>query len=207
MNRAFLEGKPVVGILRGFQLAQIQPIIEAAIVGGLRNVEITMSSENAEAQIAETARLAQGKLNIGAGTVLDVGSLTRALGAGASFIVTPTLQRDVIAECVRLGISVFSGAFSPTEVIEAWELGAAMVKIFPAEILGAGYIKALKAPLAQVKLMPTGGVDLQTLPGYLRAGADGFGVGNPLFDRTRIGRGDWKWLAEQCRAFVKATQS
>src|SRR3954469_25082346 len=100
MNPSFLEGKPVIGILRGFQLTDIPPIVEAAAAGGLRNLEITMGSENADAQIAEAVRLANGKLNVGAGTVLDLGSLTRALGAGASFIVTPTLNAAVIRECV-----------------------------------------------------------------------------------------------------------
>jgi 2-dehydro-3-deoxyphosphogluconate aldolase/(4S)-4-hydroxy-2-oxoglutarate aldolase len=207
MNRAFLEGKPIIGILRGFQLSQIPPIVEAAVAGGLRNLEITMGSENAEAQISEAVRRSEGKMNVGAGTVLNLDALNRALRAGASFIVTPTLQKDVIAECVRAGVPVFPGAFSPTEVAQAWDLGATMVKIFPAEILGPGYIRALKAPLAQIKLLPTGGVDLQTLSGYLRSGADGFGVGNPLFDRTRIGRGDWKWVENQCRAFLQATQA
>lgn len=207
MNRSFLEGKPVIGILRGFQLSEIPPIVKASAAGGLKHLEITMGSENAQAQIADAVRLAAGRMKIGAGTVLDLGSLTRALGAGASFIVTPTLQREVIRRCVRLDVPVFPGAFSPTEIVEAWELGATIVKVFPAEALGAEYIRALKAPLAHVKLMPTGGVDLQTLPGYKCAGADAFGVGNPLFDRTRIRRGDWKWVEDQCRAFVQATQS
>jgi 2-dehydro-3-deoxyphosphogluconate aldolase/(4S)-4-hydroxy-2-oxoglutarate aldolase len=140
MNREFLKGRPVVGILRGFSPSQIAPIVEASMAGGLWNLEITMGSENAEGQIAEAVRVADGRINVGAGTVLDLGSLTRALGAGASFIVTPTLQRDVIRECVRLEVPVFPGAMSPTEIVEAWGLGATMVKVFPAEVLGPGYI-------------------------------------------------------------------
>jgi 2-dehydro-3-deoxyphosphogluconate aldolase / (4S)-4-hydroxy-2-oxoglutarate aldolase len=186
MNREFFQGRPVIGILRGFQLSQIPGIVEAAARGGLKNLEITMGSEKADEQIREAVRLADGRMNIGAGTVLNVATLSRALHAGACFVVTPTLNTDVILECVRLGVPVFPGAFSPTEVLQAWELGATMVKVFPAEILGPGYIKAVKAPLAQVKLLPTGGVDLQTLPAFLHAGADGFGVGSPLFDRRRI---------------------
>jgi 2-dehydro-3-deoxyphosphogluconate aldolase/(4S)-4-hydroxy-2-oxoglutarate aldolase len=144
---------------------------------------------------------------IGAGTVLNLELLQRALAAGATFIVTPVVNVEVIEECVRRKIPVFPGAYSPTEIMRAWELGATMVKVFPAETLGPSYVKAIKAPLPQVKLMPTGGVDLKTLGAYKKAGADGFGVGGPLFDRARVEAGDWNWIETQCRAFVKAYNS
>ena len=144
---------------------------------------------------------------IGAGTVLNLELLEKALDAGASFIVTPIVNTDVIIKCVTHKIPVFPGAYSPTEVLQAWELGATMVKVFPAETLGPEYIKAIKAPLPLVKLMPTGGVDLKTLAAYRKAGADGFGVGSPLFDRARVEAGDWNWIETQCRAFVEAYSS
>ena len=196
---------PVVGILRGFTTPQVIEIAKAALRGGLRNLEITMGS--AETQIQQARRIAGERMCIGAGTVLNLELLEKALAAGASFIVTPIVNVGVIEECVRRKIPVFPGAYSPTEIFRAWELGATMVKVFPSETLGPSYIKAIKAPLPQVKLMPTGGVDLKTLAAYKKAGADGFGVGGPLFDRARVEAGDWKWIETQCRAFVNAYSS
>lgn len=198
---------PVVGILRGFTTPQVIEIVKAALRGGLRNLEITMGSAETPLQIQQARRIAGERICIGAGTVLNLELLEKALAAGASFIVTPIANADVIEECVRRKIPVFPGAYSPTEIFRAWELGATMVKVFPAETLGPAYIKAIKAPLPQVKLMPTGGVDLKTFAAYKKSGADGFGVGSPLFDRARIEAGDWNWIETQCRAFVSAFNS
>lgn len=195
---------PLIGILRGFGPQSLEPIIQACLAGGLTNLEVTMNSPDAPSQIRAAVRSANGKLNIGAGTVLSVKQLAEALDAGASFIVTPTLQRDVVRSCVVKNIPVFPGAFSPGEILEAWDIGATMVKIFPAEVLGPAYIKAVKAPLPHVKLLPTGGVDLNTIQSYMAAGADGFGVGSPLFNRDRIENENWGWLENQCKAFAEA---
>ena len=165
-----------------------------------------MGSPKTPEQIREARSVAGDKMCLGAGTVLNLKLLEQALAAGASFIVTPTTNSEVIRECVRLKIPVFSGAYSPAEIVTAWDLGATMVKVFPAETLGPNYVKEVKAPLPQVKLMPTGGVDLKTISTYKKAGADGFGIGGPLFDRGRIESGDWKWVEAQCRAFVTALQ-
>jgi 2-dehydro-3-deoxyphosphogluconate aldolase / (4S)-4-hydroxy-2-oxoglutarate aldolase len=192
---------PIVGILRGFSSAQVSQIVAAAIRGGLRNLEVTMNTPDACEQIHSALDQSEGRLNIGAGTVLNLDLLSRALDAGASFIVTPTVSSDVINRCVKQGIPVFPGALSPSEVMRAWELGATMVKIFPAEAVGPGYIRAVKAPLSQVKLLPTGGVDLKSFAEFMAAGADGFGIGSPLFDRNRIEAADWAWVENQCRAF------
>ncbi len=198
---ALLQELPIVGILRGFALGQVTEIVRAARRGGLRNIEITMNTPDAARQIREAVTIADGQLNIGAGTVINLELLDRALVAGAAFVVTPTVEPKVIAECANQKIPVFPGAFSPTEIVRAWELGAMMVKIFPAESVGPGYIRALKAPLPHIKLLPTGGVDLKTLPDFLKAGADGFGIGSPLFDRQRVAACDWGWVEAQCRAF------
>ena len=207
MNGSFsvklFQELPVVGILRGFKTDLLADIVGAAIRGGLRNIEITMNTPDAARQIQDAIALAEGRLNVGAGTVINGQRLDEALAVGASFVVTPTVDPQIIGECVKRQIPVFPGAFSPTEVVSAWELGATMVKIFPAETLGSGHIRALKAPLPHIKLMPTGGVDLKTLPAFLEAGADGFGVGSPLFDRDRIASRDWVWLEARCRAFAE----
>jgi 2-dehydro-3-deoxyphosphogluconate aldolase / (4S)-4-hydroxy-2-oxoglutarate aldolase len=198
---------PIVGILRGFTTAQVREVVHACLRGGLRNLEITMGSSQTPNQIRDARAIVADKMCIGAGTVLNLELLEKALEAGASFIVTPMVNVDVIEECVRRKIPVFPGAYSPTEILKAWELGATMVKVFPAETLGPSYIKSIKAPLPQVKLMPTGGVDLKTISAYRKARADGFGVGSPLFDRARIEAGDWHWVEAQCRAFVEAYSS
>jgi len=201
-SRALFQELPIVGILRGFTLGQMTEIVRAARRGGLRNIEITMNTPDAARQLREAVTVAEGQLNIGAGTVINLELLDQALVAGVSFVVTPTVEPKVITECANLKIPVFPGALSPTEIVRAWELGAMMVKIFPAERVGPGYIRALKAPLPHIKLLPTGGVDLKTLPDFLKAGADGFGIGSPLFDRQRVEACDWTWVEAQCRAFA-----
>ena len=129
--------------------------------------------------------------------------LDEAVTAGANFIVTPTVNREVLRECGRRGLAVFPGAFSPTEVLEAWELGAAMVKVFPADAGGPAYLRAIRGPFPQIRLLPTGGVDLQTGREFLKAGASGLGVGSPLFNKPRIDAGDWAWLRDQTASFAR----
>jgi 2-dehydro-3-deoxyphosphogluconate aldolase/(4S)-4-hydroxy-2-oxoglutarate aldolase len=202
-SQTLFQELPIVGILRGFTLEQMTELVRAAVRGGLKNIEITMNTPDAARQIRAAVAVAEGQLNIGAGTVINLELLDQALFAGAAFVVTPTVEPKVIAECVARKIPVFPGALTPTEVVRAWELGAMMVKIFPAESVGPGYIRALKAPLPHIKLLPTGGVDLKTLPDFLKAGADGFGIGSPLFNRQRIDSCDWAWLEAQCRAFAE----
>jgi 2-dehydro-3-deoxyphosphogluconate aldolase/(4S)-4-hydroxy-2-oxoglutarate aldolase len=193
---------PLIGILRGFNGAQIREIIPAVIRGGLRNLEITMNSPGAAALIRQAVEIAGGSLNIGAGTVTTTAVLREALNSGATFIVTPALNRDVIRVSVGENVPVFPGAFSPSEICEAWEMGVAMVKIFPAEFGGPAYVRSLRGPFPQIKLLPTGGVDVKTAPEFMKAGANGLGVGSPLFDRSRIEAGDWQWMEDQTRRFV-----
>lgn len=190
---------PVVGILRGFERRTLPQLVEASIAGGLTNLEITMNTPDAVEQIRDAVRLAGGKMNVGAGTVVGLDALEAARGAGATFVVTPVVEPGVIERCRDLDLPVFPGAFTPTEVVRAWELGASMVKLFPAEAVGPGYIQRLKELLPQIQLMPTGGVDVETLGAYLRAGADAFGVGNPLFNKERVAACDWRWIENQCR--------
>ena len=194
----------IVGILRGFEPGQLKGIVEAVRRGGLRHLEITMNSPGAAEQIAHARVLGEGQLAIGAGTVTSLALLDAALHAGAEFIVTPSLNPEVITACVQRKIPVYPGAFSPAEILTAWELGAAMVKIFPAEFGGARYLKALRGPFPHIKLMPTGGVELESLPKLIEAGAAGAGVGSPLFRRDRIDAGDWPWLEQQTRRYVEA---
>ncbi len=198
---------PVVGILRGFGPETTCALLAAARRGGLTLLEITMDTPEATSQIRRAVTDHGSALLIGAGTVTTLERLDQALGAGARFIVTPTLVPSIVSRCVAGGIPVFPGALSPTEIERAWELGATMVKVFPSDGLGPRYIAAIRENLPHVALLPTGGVGLATLPEFLRAGASGVGIGSPLFAKDRVESRDWGWVEERCRAFVEAWQT
>lgn len=198
------EAMPIVAIVRGLDPARLSPLVRAVVEGGLTTLEITMNSPDARGQIQAAQECAGGALNIGAGTVTDLRLLNTALGAGASFIVTPTIQPAVISECARLGVPVFPGAMSPTEVAAAWELGASLVKIFPADRGGPSHLEHLLKAMPELRLMPTGGVDLDSLRAYHAAGAAAFGIGSPLFDKALLEAGDWNGLRDRCRRFCAA---
>ncbi|HVR84388.1 MAG TPA: bifunctional 4-hydroxy-2-oxoglutarate aldolase/2-dehydro-3-deoxy-phosphogluconate aldolase [Planctomycetota bacterium] len=195
---------PVVGILRFFKRPEVEKLVPASIEGGLCNIEVTMNSAGAEDLIRLTADLVGPKGNVGAGTVTTVETLERALAAGATFIVTPAVVPEVIKACVDRNIPIMPGAMTPTEILTAWRLGATMVKVFPADQLGPGHIKAVKAPFPEIPLMPTGGVTVETLPAFKKAGADAFGVGGPLFDPKQVAAGNWGWFREQAARFAQA---
>jgi 2-dehydro-3-deoxyphosphogluconate aldolase / (4S)-4-hydroxy-2-oxoglutarate aldolase len=201
------QRRPLVGILRGFQQEQIAPLVEACVTGGMTNLEITMNTEGADEQIRAAISAAGGRMNIGAGTVTSRERLDRAIAAGASYIVTPAVIPVVIERCRELALPVIPGAFTPTEVWQAWEAGATMVKLFPAGLGGPTYVKSLKGPFPEIRLMATGGVSLETLEDYLRAGVEGFGLGGPLFKREKVDAGDWEWVTAQVRRHCKIYDS
>jgi len=203
-NDALFRKLPVVGILRFFKRAEVENLVPASVEGGLCNIEVTMNTAGAEDLIRLTADLVGGKGNVGAGTVTSVEILEKALRAGATFIVTPAVVPDVIRACVERKIPIMPGAMTPTEILTAWKLGATLVKVFPADQLGPGHIKALKAPFPEIPLMPTGGVTVETLPAFKKAGADAFGVGGPLFDPKQVAAGNWGWFREQAARFAQA---
>jgi len=211
MNNRFswtkFEELPVIGILRGYTAAQVEHIVRSSIKGGLCNLEITMNSQHATDLIKLALEVADGKMNIGAGTVCTLDDLDSALSAGATFIVTPIVNADVIQQCKQAEIPIIPGGFTPTEIYHAWQLGADMVKVFPANQFGAGYIKDIKGPLNQIKLIPTGGITIKNLPDYHKNGAYGFGVATPLFDKQRVAAKEWDWVQQQARKFVAAYQT
>lgn len=181
---------PIIGILRGVEADTILPIMPIYIESGFTNIEITMNSEQAPEIISKLAATYKNVLNIGAGTVCSEEDLQLALKAGASYIVTPVVNEKVISACVHHNIPVFPGAYTPTEIFTAWNLGASMVKVFPATTLGAGYIKEVKAPLNKIKLLPTGGVSAHNLADFFSAGADGVGMGSQLFPTRLLNHND-----------------
>lgn len=188
------EDMPLVGILRGIRQEDLLQLIPRYIRAGLSTIEITMNTPGILEILQRTCEQFGSELNIGAGTVCTEADLDNALSAGAQFIVTPILNEAVIRRCVAAGIPVFPGALTPSEIYQAWSWGAKLVKVFPASAFGPGYIREVLAPLDDLKLMPTGGVSLENMADYYRAGARGFGLGSLLFDKQMIQHGDWDGL-------------
>src|SRR5262249_41078029 len=161
----------IVAVVRSDSSTSLVKVIDALAEGGVIAAEVTFTVPDAIEVIREARREVGDSVVLGAGTVLDPETARSALLAGAEYIVAPSLNLDVIRLCRRYDKVVMPGAFTPTEVLTAWETGADVVKVFPADVGGPGYLKALRAPLPQVRLMPTGGVDLTTAEGFLKAGA------------------------------------
>ncbi|GAA4396133.1 bifunctional 4-hydroxy-2-oxoglutarate aldolase/2-dehydro-3-deoxy-phosphogluconate aldolase [Nibrella viscosa] len=193
---------PIIGIIRNLAPDDVAAILPVYRDAGLTTVEITMNTAGAEEIIRYARSTFAGDLNIGAGTVCTKKDLERALDAGAQFIVTPILEKAVIKACLKQEIPVFPGALTPTEIYKAWSLGAAMVKVYPVAVMGPGYIKDLKAPLNQIKLLPTGGISLQNMTAFMKAGADGLGIGGELFDKQLIKEKNWPALKAHFQMFV-----
>ena len=181
---------------------------EAVCAGGIPIVEVTMTVPGAVEVIAQLAKTVGGQILIGAGTVLDAETAQRCVDAGAKFLVSPGFDLATVQFAKRTGTLIMAGALTPTEVITAWKAGSDFVKIFPCGTVGgAKYIKALKAPLPQVPMVPTGGVNLQTAADFLRAGADALGVGGELVSAAALNSGDLSPITEAARQFIAIVQT
>lgn len=185
---------PIIGIMRNLPSKRMVTVTSLFEKSGFTNLEITLNSPKAFEAIAELSKLFGNKINVGAGTVCSIEQLDLALSAGASFIVTPIVNEEIIRKCNFLKIPVFPGAFTPTEIYKADALGAAMVKVFPAAQLGPHYIKELLGPFPELKLLPTGGITLDNIGPFKKAGAKGLGIGSQLFPREIIQQEKWKKL-------------
>jgi 2-dehydro-3-deoxyphosphogluconate aldolase/(4S)-4-hydroxy-2-oxoglutarate aldolase len=172
------------------------PLTRLYAEAGLTTLEVTLNTAGAPALIRLLVQEFGGTLNIGAGTVCTPEQLDQALNAGAQFIVTPILDEAVIAGCVAAQVPVFPGAYTPTEIYKAWQLGASLVKVFPATKLGPGYIKEILAPLDHLKLLPTGGVSIDNFTQFLQAGATGVGIGSQLFPKNLLENEQWDSLRQ-----------
>jgi 2-dehydro-3-deoxyphosphogluconate aldolase/(4S)-4-hydroxy-2-oxoglutarate aldolase len=197
------EKAPIVGIVRNLSMEAVKHILPVYRAAGLTTIEITMNTPGAADIIRYALANEQEGLNIGAGTVCTKEDLQEALDAGAQFIVTPVLNKKVIKSCVKKGVPIFPGAYTPSEIYSAWSLGAQVVKVFPATALGPEYIKDLRGPMNQLKLLPTGGVGLENMNEFLRAGATGLGIGGQLFDKKLIDNQDWDGLLLHFGKFVR----
>src|SRR5216684_3053951 len=186
----------IVAVVRSPDTQQLVEVARALADGGVTSVEITMTVPGALDVLRQVRQSLGDRVLLGAGTILDAETARAALLAGAEYIVAPTLNLDVIRLCRRYDKVVMPGAFTPTEVLTAWEAGADVVKVFPADVGGPAYLKALRGPLPQVRLMPTGGVDLTTAEAFLKAGACCLGVGGALVDPKAIASGDFERIRD-----------
>lgn len=200
-----MEGK-VVAVVRLDSGDQLIKVAEALKAGGVTAIEFTVPTPGALDMIKQAAAHFGDEILMGAGTVLDAETARAAILSGAQFIVTPALNPKTIQLCRRYGKPVIPGALTPTEILTAWEAGADMVKIFPAESMGPGYLKAVLAPLPQVRLAPTGGISADNAADYLKAGATALGVGGKLVDKQAVARGDFAALTAEAQRLMKAVK-
>ena len=194
----------VVAIVRGTSPGVLGNIALALQRGGVRCIEVTFNTAGASGMIEELIARDTPGLRVGAGTVLDPETARVAILAGASFILTPTLNLRVLEMGHRYGVPVIPGVMTPTEALTAWEAGASMVKIFPAGSLGPAFIKDLRGPLPQIEMIPVGGVSLQNAAAFIKAGAVALGVGGELVNKELIAGERWDELSARGAAFVKA---
>lgn len=200
----------VVAVVRSESSASLVKVVQALAEGGVTAAEITFTVPDAVEVIRQVRQEIGDKVVLGAGTVLDPETARAALLAGAEYIVAPIVNLDVIRLCRRYDKVVMPGAFTPTEVVSAWEAGADVVKVFPADVGGPPYLKALRGPLPQIRLMPTGGVDLTTALAFLKAGACCLGVGGALVEAKAVAAGDFtriRDLASQYAEIVRRFRS
>src|SRR3954447_15102669 len=196
----------IVAVVRADSGESLVKVVRALAEGGVTAAEITFTVPDAIDVIRQVRKEVGDAVVLGAGTVLDTETARVALLAGAEYIVSPTVNVEVIRLCRRYDKAIMPGAFTPTEVLTAWEAGADIVKIFPADVGGPAYLKALRGPLPQVRVMPTGGVDLDTAEGFLKAGACCLGVGGSLVEPKAVAAGDFariRDLAGQYAAIVR----
>jgi 2-dehydro-3-deoxyphosphogluconate aldolase/(4S)-4-hydroxy-2-oxoglutarate aldolase len=201
-----IEASGVVAVIRLDDPAALRDVAHALADGGVRALEVTMTVPRAVALIEELASSLPAGFLVGAGTVLDAETARQVILAGAQFVVGPVYRPPVVALCHRYDVAALPGCFTPTEILDAWEAGADIVKVFPATALGPGFFKDVRGPLPQVRMMPTGGVTRENAGEWIRAGAVAIGVGTALVDRKAVAERRFAAIAANARHFVEAVQ-
>ena len=198
----------IVAIIRGFAPDTCLRLAEAYSAGGIRLVEVTFNQKAPEtwkdtaAAIRAIRERFGGHVRAGAGTVLTEEQLSMCIDAGGEYMITPNVKPELIRSCVRQGLVAMPGALTPSEAVDAWEAGAAFVKIFPAGSLGPGYVKALRAPLAHIPMLAVGGITADNVADFMRVGCVGAGVGGNLTNKEWIAAGAWDKIADTARQLV-----
>jgi 2-dehydro-3-deoxyphosphogluconate aldolase/(4S)-4-hydroxy-2-oxoglutarate aldolase len=198
-----IRSEKVIALIRANSPDGLLDCARALAAGGLTSIELTMTTPGA-IRMLEKATTELPDFMFGLGTVLDAETARMGILSGARFIVTPALRPEVITLCRRYSVPVFCGAFTPTEILTAWEAGADAAKIFPAEFFGPGYIKSVKAPLPHVEMVPTGGVNEQNVGEFLKAGAFATAAGSSLVDAKALKEKNWEAITAKAKAFAAA---
>ncbi|MBA2257846.1 MAG: bifunctional 4-hydroxy-2-oxoglutarate aldolase/2-dehydro-3-deoxy-phosphogluconate aldolase [Acidobacteria bacterium] len=202
-----IERAGVVAVIRMKEPDKLRAVVDAIADGGIRALEVTMTVPGAVELIRRLAPTLPAGVVLGAGTVLDAETAARVIDAGAQFVISPVFKRTVIGACHASGVAAMPGCFTPTEIFEAWEAGADVVKVFPATSLGPGFFTDVRGPLPHIKLMPTGGVTLDNAGDWIRAGAVAVGIGTALLDAAAIAAGDFDVLRSNAARVVANVRS
>jgi len=196
----------IVAVVRAPESSRLVKVAQALCEGGVNCIEITMTTPNALEVIHAAVCEMGDRACIGVGTVLDPETARAAILAGAEYVVAPTLNEEVIHVAHRYSKPVVPGAFTPTEILRAWEAGADVVKVFPASVGGPSYFRAIKGPLPHIKLSPTGGVNLNTAAEFIRAGAEFLGVGSELVTKEDVAKGNFEALRDRAAQYIQIVQ-
>jgi len=202
-----IEQTRIIAIVRGVEERHISGVAQALLDGGVRAMEVTLNTPGAEGMIARLQEQFGGQMYIGAGTVLDLDDAKRALDAGASYLVTPNMEEDVIRYSVEQGAPIFPGAMTPTEIVKAWKAGATAVKIFPGASLGISYLKELQGPLSHIPMVAVGGVNEDNIADFIRIGCHSVGIGGSLVNLKEIADGNWDWIRGKASRLVANAQA
>ncbi|GIP33786.1 bifunctional 4-hydroxy-2-oxoglutarate aldolase/2-dehydro-3-deoxy-phosphogluconate aldolase [Paenibacillus sp. J2TS4] len=197
----------LIAIARGVKPEQMVDAAEALLQGGVTVLEVTLNTPDALLMIQDLQQQLGDKMYIGAGTVLDPDDAQAAMRAGASFLVTPNTDEDVIRYAAREGVPIFPGAMTPTEIVRAWKAGATAIKIFPSSGLGLPYIQELMGPLNQIPMIAVGGINENNVGEYLNAGCYAVGVGGSLIHLKEIDNGNYTWLTEKASRLTRQIQA
>lgn len=198
-----LKSAKLIPVLRKIPYETSQSLVEALILGGIKALEITMDTEKATEIIKEIRRQFKNQVIVGAGTVLTVEDCRKAVDAGAQFIVSPSLNLDVVEYSLKNGLAVVPGVFTPTEMQTAYMAGAEMIKLFPASALSPGFIKDVKGPLSHIAIMTTGGITLANANSYLEAGASVVGAGSDLINKEFVKNEQWTMLQKETERWIE----
>jgi 2-dehydro-3-deoxyphosphogluconate aldolase / (4S)-4-hydroxy-2-oxoglutarate aldolase len=193
-----------VAVIRMSDSEKLKKVSEAIHLGGVSAIEITMTTPNALAVIENLSKTMGDEIIVGVGSVLDPQTAIDAINAGARFVVSPVFKPDIVETVNKMNVPMMPGAFTPTEIQAAYEKGADIVKVFPADVVGMAFFKAIKGPMPYLKLMPTGGVTLTNAGDWLKAGACAVGVGTALLDKRAIDENNFKKLTENAQILVKS---
>lgn len=202
-----IAANKVIAIVRGVQKEKMEPLFKALFDGGIRNIEITLNTEDALKSIEDMKKAFGSQMNIGAGTVLNENLAKEAINAGAQFLVSPNVDKGMISAAIEAKVLPIPGALTPTEIAQALSYGAELIKLFPSSTMGPKYIKELRGPFDKLKIIAVGGISLENAAEYIRSGAVGIGVGGQLVNKKLIEEENFRSITEYAEKLIQVSNS